>query len=258
MSEASNGRLAGKTAVVTGSGKGIGKGVARLFASQGARVMVTARTESDVQGVIDQIRETGGTAQGHIADIGSPEGIERLVAATIDAFGGVDILVHNAGIFPHELIEEMPDESLRRVLDVNLTSAFRLVKACIPHMKVQGGRMLFTSSVQGNKGVLPGCAHYAASKAGLTGLIRTAAVELARYQITVNGVEPGMILTEGVERAIKPDRRDKLTGYVPLGRWGLPDDVARAMLFLASEDAGYITGQTLVVDGGATLPFFPG
>jgi 3-oxoacyl-[acyl-carrier protein] reductase len=258
MTGDANGRLAGKSAVVTGSGKGIGAGVARLFASRGARVMVTARTEADVEKVVDEIREAGGLADGHVADIGTSEGVDALMSAVVRAFGGIDILVHNAGIFPHELIEDMPDESLRRVLDVNLTSAFRLVKACIPHMKERGGRMLFTSSVQGNRGALPGCAHYAASKSGLTGLIRTAAIELAEYGITVNSVEPGMILTEGVERAISPDRREQMTGHVPLGRWGLPDDVAGAMLFLASDDASYITGQTLVVDGGATLPFLKG
>jgi len=258
MSEDRNGRLVGKSAVVTGSGKGIGKGVAQLFASHGAKVLVTARTESDVQGVCSEIRAAGGIAEAHTADIGKCEGVESLVGAAIDAFGAIDILVHNAGIFPHELIEDMPDESLRRVLDVNLTSAFRLVKATIPHMKARGGRMLFTSSVQGNRGALPGCAHYAASKSGLTGFIRTAAIELARYQITVNAVEPGMVLTEGVEKAISPDRREQLTDNVPLGRWGVPEDVARAMLFLASDDAAYVTGQTLVVDGGATLPFFRG
>ena len=252
------GRLAGKTALVTGSGKGIGAGIAKLFASHGARVMVTARTDTDVQEVVSQIHEAGGTAHAHIADIGTREGVDALIDATVDKLGAIDILVHNAGIFPLEPIEKMPEESWARVLDVNLTSAYRLVKASIPHMKEQGGRILFTSSVQGNRGALPGCAHYAASKSGLTGFIRTAALELADYDITVNSVEPGMILTEGVEQAISPERREQMTGHVPLGRWGLPDDVAAAMLFLASEDASYITGQALVVDGGATLPFFQG
>lgn len=258
MSDDCNGRLAGKSAVVTGSGKGIGAGIAKLFASHGATVVVTARTEADVQRVVSEIRDAGGTADGHVADIGTRDGVDSLIAAAREALGTIDILVHNAGIFPHEPLEQMPDESWCRVIDVNLTSAFRLVKAAIPHMKARGGRMLFTSSVQGNRGALPGCGHYAASKSGLTGFIRTAAIELAHYQITVNAVEPGMVLTEGVEKAISPDRREQLTTYVPLGRWGVPDDVARAMLFLASDDAAYVTGQTLVVDGGVTVPFLRG
>lgn len=256
MSADRNGRLAGKSALVTGSGKGIGRAIAQLFAAEGAAVLVTSRTDADVQAVVGEIREAGGSASGITADIGSAAGVESLIKTTVAELGGVDILVHNAGIFPFDPIEDMPDESWQRVIDVNLTSAYRLIRSCIPHMKEQGGRMLFTSSVAGNRGARPGGAHYAASKSGLNGLIRAAAVELARYRITVNGVEPGMVLTEGVERAIKPELRDRLTRTCPLERWGLPEDVAGAMLFLASEDAAYITGQTLVVDGGAILPLF--
>jgi 3-oxoacyl-[acyl-carrier protein] reductase len=159
MSDDRNGRLAGKSALVTGSGKGIGKAIAQLFAAEGATVLVTARTDADVQDVVGQIREAGGTASGFIADIGLLEGVEALVAATIDELGKLDILVHNAGIFPHERIEDMPEDSWHRVIEVNLTSAYRLIRASIPHMKAHGGRMLFTSSVQGNRGARTGCAH---------------------------------------------------------------------------------------------------
>jgi len=116
--------------------------------------------------------------------------------------------------------------------------------------------MLFTSSVQGNRAAVPGCAHYAASKAGINGFIRSAALEFARYNITVNGVEPGLTLTAGVEQSITEERRAKMAGTVPLKRWGTPAEVAAVMLFLASEDAAYVTGQTIVIDGGATLPVF--
>jgi 3-oxoacyl-[acyl-carrier protein] reductase len=122
-------------------------------------------------------------------------------------------------------------------------------------MKERGaGRVLFTSSVQGNHVAVPGCAHYAASKAGLTGLIRSAALELARYRITVNGVEPGLVLTAGVEQALSERRRDLMAQYVPMKRWAMPTEVAHAMLYLASDEAGYVTGQTIVIDGGALLP----
>jgi 3-oxoacyl-[acyl-carrier protein] reductase len=251
-------RLAGRVAIVTGSGKGIGEAIARLFAMQGAAVVVTARTGADVERVAGAIEDQGGTAHGVVGDIGDRAGIETLIHAAVERFGRIDILVHNAGIFPHDRIEEMADESWQRVLEVNLTSAFRLLRACIPYMKERGGRMLFTSSIQGNRVAVPGCAHYAASKGGLNALIRVAALELARYGITVNGVEPGLVLTEGVTQAIEPARRERMAASVPLKRWGRPAEVAEAMLYLASDEAAYVTGQTLVLDGGATLPVFRG
>jgi 3-oxoacyl-[acyl-carrier protein] reductase len=251
-------RLSGKTAVVTGSGRGIGEAIARLFATQGAAVVVTSRTEADIARVVQAVGEQGGTAHGVVADMADASGVTALVDSAVDRFGRIDILVHNAGIFPYDPIETMPDESWRRVIDVNLTAAFRLLKASVPHMKQGGGRILFTSSIQGNRAAVPGCAHYAASKGGLNGLIRAAALELARYAITVNGVEPGLMLTDEVARAIKCERRERMAEAVPLKRWGIPVEVAQAMLFLASEEAAYVTGQTLVVDGGATLPVFGG
>jgi 3-oxoacyl-[acyl-carrier protein] reductase len=149
----------------------------------------------------------------------------------------------------------MDDDSWNKVINLNLTSAYRLTKACIPAMKERGaGRVLFTSSVQGNYVAVPGCAHYAASKAGLTGLIKSAAMELAPYQITVNGVEPGLVMTSGVEQALSESRRGLMAEYVPLKRWGESIEIAHAMLYLASEEAAYVTGQTIVVDGGALLP----
>lgn len=251
-------RLSGKAAIVTGSGRGIGEAIARLFAAQGAAVVVTSRTADEIERVVQGIAEQGGAAHGVVADLAEASGVRALVDSAAGRFGRIDILVHNAGIFPYDPIETMPDESWLRVIDVNLTAAFRLVKAGVPHMKERGGRILFTSSIQGNRAAVPGCAHYAASKGGLNGLIRAAALELARYAITVNGVEPGLMLTDEVARAIKSERRERMADAVPLKRWGIPSEVAQAMLFLASEEAAYVTGQTLVVDGGATLPVFGG
>lgn len=248
-------RLTGKVAVITGAGQGIGESIARLFATEGAQLVVNARSEENVARVVDGIISDGGMALGVPADIGTPGGADHLVQASLAECGFIDILVHNAGIFPYRPFEDMDDESWSRVMDVNLTSAYRLARACVPSMKDRGaGRVLFTSSVQGNHVAVPGCSHYAASKAGLTGLIRAAGLELAPYRITVNSVEPGLVLTAGVEAALSQRRRQRMAEYVPLKRWGGPEEIAHAMLFLASEEAAYITGQTLVVDGGALLP----
>jgi len=248
-------RLGGKVAIITGAGQGIGEAIARLFAEQGAWVVVNARTETKVNSVVDSIMRDGGAAHGIVADIGASTGTEHLVSGALKRFKNIDILVHNAGIFPYNPLEDMDDDSWSKVLDVNLTSAYRLTRGCIPAMKKRkAGRILFTSSVQGNHVAVPGCAHYAASKAGLTGLIRAAALELAQYRITVNGVEPGLVMTTGVENTLSEHRRDLMAQYVPLKRWGEPIEIAHAMLYLASEEAAYVTGQSIVVDGGALLP----
>ena len=255
MKETENKRLAGKVAIITGAGQGIGEAIARLFAREGAKIIVNARTEAKVISVAEDITADGGVACGVPADIGESTGVEQLIEETQQRFQHIDILVHNAGIFPYALLEDLDEDSWNKVLNVNLTSAYRLTKACLPAMKERGaGRVLFTSSVQGNYVAVPGCAHYAASKAGLTGLIKSAALELAPHKITVNSVEPGLVLTSGVEQALSERRRGLMADYVPLKRWGEPVEIAHAMLYLASKEAAYVTGQTIVVDGGALLP----
>jgi 3-oxoacyl-[acyl-carrier protein] reductase len=255
MNESDSKRLNGKVAIITGAGQGIGEAIARRFAQEGAQVIVNARTESKVLSVVEGITSEGGAACGVPADIGDVAGVEQLIADSLQRFQHIDVLVHNAGIFPYNPLEDMDDDSWNKVINLNLTSAYRLTKACIPAMKERGaGRVLFTSSVQGNYVAVPGCAHYAASKAGLTGLIKSAAMELAPYQITVNGVEPGLVMTSGVEQALSESRRGLMAEYVPLKRWGESIEIAHAMLYLASEEAAYVTGQTIVVDGGALLP----
>lgn len=247
--------LAGKVVIVTGAGRGIGEAVAKLFATEGALVCVTARTEAQVQRVVADITSSGGTAHGIVADIGGAEGVKAIVQETVERFGAIDVLVHNAGIFPSQPLETMEDSDWSNVLEVNLTSAFRLAKACLPHLKGRrNARLLFTSSVTGNRTGVGGLAHYGASKAGINGFIRAIAIEVAPYGITVNGVEPGLVLTPGTEAWTTSEERDAMARFVPLKRWGTPMDIAHAMLYLASEGASYVTGQTIIVDGGALLP----
>ena len=247
--------LSGKAVIVTGAGRGIGEAIARLFAGEGALVIVNARTAADVERVVADITRSGGTAHGIIADIGSLEGVQTVVQGTVARFGAIDILVHNAGIYPFQPVETMEDRDWNKVLEVNLTSAFRLTKACLPHMKGRSnGRLLFTSSVTGNRTGVGGLAHYGASKAGINGFIRAVAMEVAPFGITVNGVEPGLVLTPGAEAATTAEEREAMARYVPLKRWGTAMDMAHAMLYLASEGASYVTGQTIIVDGGAVLP----
>lgn len=255
MSALPAGRLQGMTAIVTGAGQGIGEAVARLFAREGANVVVNSRTPAAVERVATAIRSDGARAIAVSADVGETAGVRKLVGQALEQFAAIDVLVHNAGIFPYQPLEQMEEGQWQEVLNINLTSGFRLIKACVPAMKERGrGRIIFSSSVQGNRVAVPGCAHYAASKAGINGLIRAAALELAALGITVNGVEPGLVLTPGTERAISARRRENMARYVPMKRWGEPLDVAHAMLYLASPEAAYVTGHTIVVDGGALLP----
>jgi len=255
MNDQGSGRLNGKVAVVTGSSQGIGEAIAKLFAREGANVVVNSRTEEHVGRVVDTIVKEDGIAHGVTADVGTLQGANLLIDSAVSRFEHIDILVHNAGIFPFSLLEDLQDDAWNEVLRVNLTSAYRLTRACMPHMKTRrDGRILFTSSVQGNRVAVPGCAHYAASKAGINGFIRAAALELSRYAITVNGVEPGLVLTPGTENVISKEKQRQWAKYVPLKRWGEPMEIAHAMLYLASPEAGYVTGQTLIVDGGALLP----
>ena len=254
MSDTDRRRLKNKVAIVTGASRGIGEAIARLFAGEGAKVIASARSEQDIERVVHDCIASGGVAQGVCVDIAEANGVEELVRVTVSTHERVDILVHNAGIFPYDPLEDMSDESWAQVLNVNLNSAFRLTRACSPHMKAHGGRMLYSSSVQGNRAAVPGCAHYAASKAGINGFIKAAALELAPFGITVNGVEPGLVLTPGTEAAISEDKRREMATYVPMGRWGQASEIAYAMLYLASDEAAYVTGQTIVIDGGAVLP----
>jgi len=247
-------RLHGRVALVIGAARGIGKGIAARFVAEGARVMIAdtdpatgAATATELGGA-DVVRFVA-------ADVSRKEGAELAVAATVDAFGGLDILVQNAGIYPWTLIENIEPEEWDHVLGVNLRGTFLAARAALPVMRSRGGgRMIFTSSITGPHVSSPGHGHYAASKAGINGFIKSAAIEFAGYNITVNGVEPGNIMTEGMKLHRSPAFIRQMEEAVPLGRLGTPADVAGAVFYFASDDGAYITGTSIVVDGGQLLP----
>lgn len=246
--------LSGKVAIVTGAGQGIGEKIAEVFAQAGAKVVVATRTVANGQETVDNIRQKGGDALLLQTDIGKKSAVIELVGMTVDHYGGLDIVVHNAGVYPIYDIQELPEEALEQTLSVNLKAAFWLCQESLPHLKSGGGgRLIFTSSVTGPKGATPGLAHYAASKAGLNGFIRSAAMEFAKENITVNGVEPGLILTPAMAALGDEEDIKQMAHYIPKGHLGRPEDIAYTMLFLASEEAGYITGETITVDGASSL-----
>lgn len=250
--------LKGKVAIVTGGGRGIGAGIARVFAAEGAKVAIATRTEKYGREIVDEIRKNGGEATLLAVDIGNLDEARSVVDATVKEYGRIDVLVHNAASFLGGSVEQYTEEDLETVLSVNLKACFRLSAACIPHMKKQGGgRLLFTSSVTGPRVAMPGTSYYAASKGGMNAFIRTAAIELARNAITVNGVEPGYIRTAAMELLADEEGMKQMAKYIPMGYIGDPKDIAYAMLYLASDEARYVTGQTIVVDGGSTLPESP-
>lgn len=246
--------VTGRSVIVTGGSKGIGRGIARVFARAGAKVMIAARGEAAAAEAVEELRAAGATAEMHLCDVADWEGVQGLVAATRARFGGVDVLCANAGAFPQTKMIDMEPEEWDRVLATNLKSAFLCVKACIPAFEAAGrGRVILTSSITGPVTGYPGWSHYGASKAGQLGFLKTAAMELSRYGVTINAVMPGNIYTEGLQD-LGQDYLDTMAASIPLKRLGAVEDIGHAALFFASDEAGYVTGQSLVVDGGQILP----
>ncbi|MER9653178.1 SDR family oxidoreductase [Mesorhizobium sp. M0152] len=243
-------RLQDKVALIVGGARGIGKGIALRFAEEGAR-LVLADTEVEAgQATADELGSPFIRT-----DISLMADAEAAVALALARYGRLDIIVQNAGIYPWQLIENTSPDDWDRVMAVNLRGTFNATRAALVPMKAQRfGRMLYTSSITGPHVTSPGHGHYAATKAGINGFIRSAALEFSGYGITVNGVEPGNILTEAIELHRGAAYIKNMEDSIPLGRLGSPRDVANAFLFLASDDASYITGTTIVVDGGQLLP----
>jgi 3-oxoacyl-[acyl-carrier protein] reductase len=246
--------IQGKTVLITGASKGIGRGIAKVFAKQGANTVIVARHLDAAQGVADELKAAGYEAMGVAADVADKASLQAAVQTAVEAYGGLDILCANAGIFPSASLEEMTEEDWDTVMNTNLKGTLFSVQTCLPELKKSAaGRVVITSSITGPITGFPGWSHYGASKAGQLGFIRTAAIELAKYGITVNAVMPGNILTEGLED-MGDDYLTQMASSIPLKRLGSVEDIANAMLYFASEEAGYVTGQTIVVDGGQVLP----
>ena len=243
--------IAGRAVVVTGGTRGIGKGIASVFARNGARVLITGR-DSDVARAAAE--ELSGEVSFVQADVSSREDCRRMAAIAEERLGGIDVLCANAGVFPDSRLADMTEEVLDQVLNVNLKGTVFAVQACLPALGRSGrGRVILTSSITGPITGYPGWTHYGASKAGQLGFMRTAAIELAPSNITVNAVLPGNIITEGLAE-LGEEYATAMAASIPLRRLGSVDDIGYAALFLATEEAGYITGQTIVVDGGQVLP----
>ncbi|MCK5434134.1 MAG: 3-oxoacyl-[acyl-carrier-protein] reductase [Dehalococcoidales bacterium] len=242
--------LSNRVAIVTGGGRGIGRTIALKLAEVGATVVVNDIGEaSPVGSVAEEIKAMGGQSLAVLADVSSSSDVARLVEETIAAYGKVDILVNNAGIARDQLIIRMSDEDWDRVLSVNLKGAFLCARAVLRHMiKQRWGRIISIASIVGLVGN-PGQANYASAKAGIIGFTRTVAKEVAARGITANAIAPGFIDTEMTQR-LEEDWKQQLKKQIPLGYFGSPCDVAEAVAFLASEEARYITGQVLSVDGG--------
>ncbi len=242
-------KLDGRTALVTGASQGIGEAVAKLLARQGARVVVAARNEEKLKALAAYIDAGGGCARPLALDVSAPETFAERLKSLPEDFAAIDILVNNAGITADNLLARMPLDDWERVLRTNLTGAFALTKEVVRGMmKRRWGRLINVSSVVGMMGNA-GQANYAASKAGLIGFTKSVARELGSRSITANVVAPGYIETAMTD-ALPAAAKEELTGAIALKRLGTVDDVAAAVLFLASEEGGYITGHTLNVSGG--------
>ncbi len=247
--------LKGRSVVVTGASKGIGKGIARVFAREGANVLIVARDEAALQAAAGELAGEGdGKVQTVAADVAKVEDCRRLAEVAQERFGRIDVLCANAGIFPDKPLAEMTEEDVDSVLACNLKGTIFSVQACLPALEASGqGRVVVTSSITGPITGYPGWCHYGATKAAQLGFLRTAAIELAGQGITVNAVLPGNVPTEGLVD-MGQAYLDGMAASIPMRRLGSVADIGNACLFLATHEAGYITGQTIVVDGGQVLP----
>lgn len=241
--------LAGEIALVTGASRGIGRAIAQELGAMGAVLLGTATTEQGAAKISADLEQRGIKGQGLVLDVTQPDSVQPLIKSINEAFGAVSVLVNNAGITRDNLLMRMKEDEWQAILDTNLSSVYRLCKACLRGMmKARRGRIINIASVVGLMGN-PGQSNYAAAKAGMIGFTKSLAREVGSRGITVNAVAPGFIDTD-MTRAFPADQRQALIQQIPLGRLGQGEDIAKAVAFLACADAAYITGETLNVNGG--------
>ncbi|HEY3182412.1 MAG TPA: SDR family oxidoreductase [Gaiellaceae bacterium] len=246
-----------RVAIVTGAASGIGRGIAEVLAGEGARVVIADVDGDGAERLAGRLRDEGRDALAVQVDVIDRRAVDAAAAAAVDRYGRIDILAANAGVYPSVALTEMSDRDWDHVMDVNVKGALHALQACLPTMRERGyGRIVFTSSITGPVVGMPGLTHYAASKAALLGMMRSAALELAADGITVNAILPGNVRTPGLEQ-LEEAVIARVIAAIPLGRLAEPEELGWAVRFLASEEAGYVTGQTLVVDGGQVLPEIP-
>ncbi len=249
--------LAGKTALITGASRGIGKAMAEVFAQAGAELFICSRKEESIRTAAEDIhRKTGSRVEATAADMARREDVDRLAAESLQRMGKVDILINNAGWNIPQAIDEIKDQDWDYLVELNLTSVMRLTRALVPPMKERRwGRVIHISSIMGRASTAKRNA-YSATKAALIGMAQASALDLGPYNITVNCIAPGPIATEMPMSLLSPEQQAQLGGRTALGRWGQPEEIAWPALLLASEAGRYITGEVITVDGGCLARIF--
>ncbi|HRR76163.1 MAG TPA: 3-oxoacyl-ACP reductase FabG [Ruminococcus sp.] len=245
-------KLTGKTAVITGGNKGIGAACALAFSREGANVVIAARNMSDSNRIVEQIISEGGKAAAIATDVSDHEQVKNMISRTVEMFGKIDILINNAGIIADSFINKMTLEQWDKVIATNLTGTFYCIREAVPYMIENGyGRIINTSSVAARKGAVAQ-SNYAASKAGIIGMTLSLAQELGKYNITVNAVAPGYVATDMTSNL--PEKiMERANKVIPVKRFGTPEEMAAAFLYLASDEAAYCNGAVLDINGGLSL-----
>lgn len=243
--------------LVTGGSQGIGLGIAQGFLEAGAAVAISGRRRDALDAAAERLAAPGRRLHTVTADVSDPGSCASMAERAADLLGGLDVLCANAGIYPERSLEELAADDVTAIMATNVAGTIFSVQACRAALKASGrGRVVVTSSITGPVTGYPGLSHYGASKAAQLGFVRSAALELARDDVTINAVLPGSIATEGLD-GLGQDAISRMLAYIPQRRLGTPADITAAAMFFASEEASFITGQTLVVDGGQTLPELP-